>query len=92
MNECEPLPGGEFAFVTFGLASSAGLLSMAIVNQINLAVVLTMAATPLLATLGGKLKGLLKSDQSVASLAPNETEAGAYTHPLLSSTSAVFSY
>ena len=36
-------PGGEFAFVTFGLAASAGLLSMGVVNQINLAVVLTMA-------------------------------------------------
>ena len=39
-------PGGEFVFVTFGLAASAGLLSMG-VNQINLAVVLTMAMTPL---------------------------------------------
>ena len=42
-------PGGEFAFVTYGLAAAAGLLPMAIVNQINLAVVLTMAMTPLFA-------------------------------------------
>jgi monovalent cation:proton antiporter-2 (CPA2) family protein len=68
-------PGGEFAFVTFGLAASAGLLSMSIVNQINLAVVLTMAATPLLANVGVKLKDFFKSEQSVASLQAKEGDA-----------------
>lgn len=67
-------PGGEFAFVTFGLAASAGLLEMEIVNIINLAVVLTMAGTPLLANLGSQLKNLIKQDKSVASLQAKEGE------------------
>ena len=66
--------------MTWAIACLSRRYSGAIVNQINLAVVLTMAATPLLATAGGHLKELLKSDQSVASL------AGAYTRPLFSST------
>ena len=45
---------------------------MSIVNQINLAVVLTMAATPLLANVGVKLKDFFKSEQSVASLQAKE--------------------
>ena len=56
-------PGGEFAFVTFGEAVRAGLLASDITNQINLAVVLTMAATPFLADLGSKIKDILPSDQ-----------------------------
>ena len=67
-------PGGEFAFVTFGLAASAGLLTMDVVNQINLAVVLTMALTPLLANLGSKLKDVLKQDDGVVSLQAKEGE------------------
>jgi len=65
-------PGGEFAFVTYGIAATAGLLSMDIVNQINLAVVLTMAATPMLANVGANLKKLLKKEDSVASLQAKE--------------------
>mmetsp|Transcript_13030 Transcript_13030/g.55063 ORF Transcript_13030/g.55063 Transcript_13030/m.55063 type:complete len:1143 (-) Transcript_13030:1075-4503(-) len=65
-------PGGEFAFVTYGIAAAAGLLSMDIVNQINLAVVLTMAATPMLANVGANLKKLLKKEDSVASLQAKE--------------------
>jgi monovalent cation:proton antiporter-2 (CPA2) family protein len=67
-------PGGEFAFVTFGLAAGAGLLTMETVNIINLAVVLTMAATPLLANVGAQLKSLMKQDKSVASLQAKEGE------------------
>ena len=65
-------PGGEFAFVTYGIAAAAGLLSMDIVNKINLAVVLTMAATPMLANVGANLKKLLKKEDSVASLQAKE--------------------
>lgn len=61
-------PGGEFAFVTFGLATAAGLLTMETVNIINLAVVLTMAGTPLLANIGSQLKNLVKQESSVASM------------------------
>ena len=67
-------PGGEFAFVTYGIAA-AGLLPMAIVNQINLAVVLTMAATPLFATLGAEFKRFFKEEKSVASLQAKEGDA-----------------
>jgi monovalent cation:proton antiporter-2 (CPA2) family protein len=68
-------PGGEFAFVTFGLAASAGLLSMGVVNQINLAVVLTMAMTPLLANAGAMFKNFFKKESSVASLQAKEGDA-----------------
>ena len=68
-------PGGEFAFVTYGIAAAAGLLPMAIVNQINLAVVLTMAATPLFATLGAEFKKFFKEEKSVASLQAKEGDA-----------------
>ena len=68
-------PGGEFAFVTYGIAAAAGLLPMAIVNQINLAVVLTMAATPLFATLGSEFKRFFKEEKSVASLQAKEGDA-----------------
>ena len=68
-------PGGEFAFVTYGIAAAAGLLPMAIVNQINLAVVLTMAATPLFATLGSEFKKFFKEEKSVASLQAKEGDA-----------------
>ena len=68
-------PGGEFAFVTYGIAAAAGLLPMAIVNQINLAVVLTMAATPLFATIGAEFKRFFKEEKSVASLQAKEGDA-----------------
>jgi voltage-gated potassium channel Kch len=68
-------PGGEFAFVTYGIAAAAGLLPMAVVNQINLAVVLTMAATPLFANLGSNFKKFFKDESSVASLQPKEGDA-----------------
>ena len=68
-------PGGEFAFVTYGIAAAAGLLPMAIVNQINLAAVLTMAATPLFATLGSEFKRFFKEENSVASLQAKEGDA-----------------
>ena len=53
-------PGGEFAFVTFGLAVSSGLLSQAVVNELTLVVALSMAATPWLANVGADLRERLE--------------------------------
>ena len=44
--------GGEFAFVLFGQAQAAGIVSAALCNQLFLVVALSMACTPLLGTLG----------------------------------------
>lgn len=44
--------GGEFGFVLFGTALTAGLLSPSLVQLLNLSIVVSMALTPLLATLG----------------------------------------
>jgi len=44
--------GGEFAFVLFGQAQAAGILSTALCNELFLVVALSMACTPLLGTLG----------------------------------------
>jgi monovalent cation:proton antiporter-2 (CPA2) family protein len=44
--------GGEFAFVLFGQAQAAGIISAALCNQLFLVVALSMACTPLLGTLG----------------------------------------
>ena len=49
-------PGGEFAFVTFGLAVGTGLLSQALVNELTLVVALSMAVTPSLASFGATLR------------------------------------
>jgi len=57
-------PGGEFAFVTFGLAVSSGLLSQAIVNELTLVVALSMAATPWLANVGADLRERLEAGSS----------------------------
>lgn len=66
-------PGGEFAFVTFAEAVRVGLFSPAMATQLNLAVVLTMAITPLLADLGNKIKDIVPS-KAAASLQPRESE------------------
>ena len=47
--------GGEFAFVAFGLARSLGILSPATTKLMLTSVSLTMALTPLVASLGGKM-------------------------------------
>ena len=44
--------GGEFAFILFGLAASLGIIEGEIAQKLLLAITLTMAATPLLDTLG----------------------------------------
>jgi monovalent cation:H+ antiporter-2, CPA2 family len=47
--------GGEFAFVAFGLARSLGILDAPTTKLLLTAVSLTMATTPLMASLGGKI-------------------------------------
>jgi len=47
--------GGEFAFVTFGLARSLGILDKPTTKLLLTSVSLTMALTPALASLGGKV-------------------------------------
>lgn len=49
-------PAGEFAFVTYGLAVTSGLISQALNNELTLVVALSMAFTPGLADLGLKLR------------------------------------
>ncbi len=47
--------GGEFAFVAFGLARSLGILDPAMTKLMLTSVALTMAGTPFLSQLGGKI-------------------------------------
>lgn len=47
--------GGEFAFVAFGLARSLGILDTATTKLLLTSVSLTMALTPLMASVGGKV-------------------------------------
>lgn len=44
--------GGEFGFILFGLAGTLGVLQASLVKELLLVIVLTMAATPLLDTIG----------------------------------------
>ena len=53
-------PGGEFAFVTYGLAVASGLLSEVLVNELTLVIALSMAATPWLANVGADLRDRLE--------------------------------
>lgn len=56
--------GGEFAFVAFGLARSLGILDVPTTKLLLTSVSLTMAATPLMSSLGGRIAKVLeeKSD------------------------------
>ena len=56
--------GGEFAFVTFGLARSLGILDKPTTKLLLTSVSLTMALTPAMAAIGGKVTKMLeeKSD------------------------------
>lgn len=52
--------GGEFAFVAFGLARSLGILDAPTTKLLLTCVSLTMALTPLMATLGSKIAKTLE--------------------------------
>jgi monovalent cation:proton antiporter-2 (CPA2) family protein len=68
-------PGGEFAFVTFGLAQACGLLTLSLCNTLTLVVALSMAVTPSLAGLGAQLRDRLEAGSSdMAALQPAEGE------------------
>lgn len=66
-------PGGEFAFVAFGEAVARGVLPVALTNQLYLTVALSMALTPYLAALGGKM-GTLFERNDMKALQPQENE------------------
>ncbi len=57
--------GGEFAFVIFGLGIDAGIIDSALVNSLVIAVIISMALTPLAMTLEDMFarKGRQKTDQ-----------------------------
>ena len=55
-------PGGEFAFVGIGMAKGLGLVSPDIASLALAATSATMALTPLLGTIGQRLKPLFASD------------------------------
>jgi CPA2 family monovalent cation:H+ antiporter-2 len=54
--------GGEFAFVAFGLARSLGILDTATTKLMLTSVSLTMALTPLMATIGSKVAKRLEEE------------------------------
>ena len=57
-------PGGEFAFVAFGLAASLNIFESRFAGFILAAIALTMALTPLLAAAGRRITRLMKHDRA----------------------------
>lgn len=68
--------GGEFAFVLFAFAQTAGVLPASITAPLTVVVALSMAATPLLLMLGQSLAAWLERDDTPAR--KPEIEAGSY--------------
>uniref|UniRef100_A0A061RBT4 K(+) efflux antiporter chloroplastic-like n=1 Tax=Tetraselmis sp. GSL018 TaxID=582737 RepID=A0A061RBT4_9CHLO len=66
-------PGGEFAFVAFGEAVAAGIVSPALSNQLFVVVALSMALTPYLAAFGQAL-GSRYEQVDTKALVPQEGE------------------
>lgn len=66
-------PGGEFAFVAFGVAVSQGVLPTGLTNLLYLVVALSMALTPYLAALGGVIGQMMDKGDTKA-LQPKEEE------------------
>lgn len=62
--------GGEFAFILFGLANQQGILSDKLAQTLMLIVTITMALTPLLATLGNwihkRMSARKEADENLA--------------------------
>jgi CPA2 family monovalent cation:H+ antiporter-2 len=58
-------PGGEFAFVGIGMAMGFGLLPSGVASLALAATSVTMALTPLLGTLGRRLRPLLSGDAAL---------------------------
>jgi CPA2 family monovalent cation:H+ antiporter-2 len=65
--------GGEFAFVLFSAALVAGVLDAAESQLLLAAVVLTLATTPLLAAVGGRLEARYARPPEETGLAAHET-------------------
>lgn len=67
--------GGEFAFVAFGLARSLGILDVATTKLLLTSVALTMAVTPSLASLGGKIAKKLEEDSDFTHYLGQDSDA-----------------
>ncbi len=67
--------GGEFAFVAFGLARSLGILDPATTKLMLTSVALTMAVTPSLASLGGKIAKKLEEDSDFTHYLGQDSDA-----------------
>ncbi len=67
--------GGEFAFVAFGLARSLGILDPATTKLMLTSVALTMAVTPSLASLGGKVAKKLEEDSDFTHYLGQDSDA-----------------
>lgn len=59
--------GGEFSFILFGLAAEKSVLSHDLAQVLMMATTVTMAFTPLLATLGNWLTGLVVKNKVASS-------------------------
>jgi len=67
--------GGEFAFVAFGLAKSLGILDPTMTKVMLTSVSLTMALTPLLASLSGKIANKMEESSDFTHYLSEDPEA-----------------
>ena len=67
--------GGEFAFVTFGLARNLGILDPATTKLLLTSVALTMALTPTLASLGGSIAKKLEEESDFTHYLGQDSDA-----------------
>ncbi|KAG1672722.1 hypothetical protein FOA52_005200 [Chlamydomonas sp. UWO 241] len=67
-------PGGEFAFVAFGVAVSHNVLPVPLTNLLYLVVALSMACTPYLATLGEVWASKSQGATDTKGMQPKEEE------------------
>jgi CPA2 family monovalent cation:H+ antiporter-2 len=67
--------GGEFAFVTFGLARSLGILDPATTKLLLTSVALTMAVTPTLSSLGGMIAQKMEEDSDFTHYLGQDSDA-----------------
>jgi len=67
--------GGEFAFVAFGLAKSCGILDVATTKMLLTCVSLTMALTPFLDSMGGKIAKKLEEGNDFTHYMGQDDEA-----------------
>jgi Kef-type K+ transport system membrane component KefB len=69
--------GGEFAFVAFGISERLGLLPTVLTKRLLTTVALSMAATPALDVLGGKISSFLEKRESYTDVAGDDKDSSA---------------